>query len=92
MPTVWTVEIRLGERPDASPVRRQRVVAETEADALREALHQIESSPDGPELVADGQEEVFARAEVEAGSEHQSAAGDHHRGGFIGRDSGRRPD
>lgn len=78
MPTTWTVEIRLGERPEATPVRRITVRADTELEALQAAARQMQDQPDGVEMLVDGQEEVFARAEVETGGpEHQAHSGDH---------------
>lgn len=78
MPTTWTVEIRLGERPEATPVRRLKVRADTALEALQAAARQMQDQPCGSELLVDGQEEVFARAEMEAGApEHQEHSGDH---------------
>lgn len=79
MPTQWVVEVRLGERPDARPLRRLVVTAQTELDALRLAVRRAEAEAAGAEgqLEIDGQEEVFSREEVALGRvEHHAGEND----------------
>lgn len=79
MPTQWVIEVRLGERPDAHPLRRVVVTAESELDALRLAVRQAEAETAGAEgeLEIDGQEEVFSREEVALGRvEHHAGEDD----------------
>lgn len=79
MPTQWVVEVRLGERPDARPIRRVVLTAETELDALRLAVRQAETEGAGAEgqIENDGQEEVFSREEVALGRvEHHAGEND----------------
>ncbi|MDP1873354.1 hypothetical protein [Phenylobacterium sp.] len=76
MPTRWVIEVRLGERPEAQPLRRSVVEAEDEAQALRIVLAEAEADLAGARsrLGEDGQEEVFATSEASAGRT------EHHRG------------
>jgi hypothetical protein len=68
MTTTWVIEIRLGERPEAKPLRRAVVDAHSEAEALRLVLAQAEADEAGARAgLDDGQEEVFARAEAANG-------------------------
>ena len=79
MPTQWVVEVRLGERPDARPIRRVVITAETELDALRLAVRQAETEEAGAEgqIENDGQEEVFSHEEVALGRvEHHAGEND----------------
>lgn len=61
MTRTWRIHISAGE--DAAVVRDLAIEADSEADALRRLLRMI--APDD-ELLDSGQEEVFARHEVEA--------------------------
>lgn len=64
----WTIEIRLGDRPDAQALRRLKVEAIDMAAALEQALDHLQAEGEQPTpLAASGQEEVFAQAEVDAG-------------------------
>jgi hypothetical protein len=74
MPTHWVIEIRLGTRADATPLRRAVVEAEDEAAALRLVLAQaeLEVSAARAGLQDDGQEEVFSTAEASRQSEHHT--------------------
>ena len=79
MPTQWVIEVRLGERADARPLRRAVVTAATELDALRLVLAQAEdeAAPSRDEFEMDGQEEVFSHEEVALGRvEHHSGEDD----------------
>lgn len=78
MPTPWVIEVRLGTRPDAEPLRRAIVEAEDEAAALRLVLAQAEQDVSAARagLQDDGQEEVFSTAEASGRSEHH--AGEEH--------------
>lgn len=81
MTTTWVIEIRLGERPDARPLRRAVVDAHSEAEALRLVLAQAEADEGEARAgLDDGQEEVFAEAEAANGRT------EHH----TGEDEGRR--
>lgn len=52
------------------------MLAASEAAALRQVLEELERPAEDPELLIDGQEEVFARSELTAaGPEHLAAAG-----------------
>lgn len=66
MPTQWVIEVRLGERLDAAPLRRRVVEAVDEAEALRVVLAEAEAdlAEARAQLGDDGQEEVFANAEA----------------------------
>lgn len=74
MPTQWVIEVRLGTRPDAKPIRRAVVEAADEVEALGQVQDQakrdLARSQGG--LVDDGQEEVFAAAEARDGAEHHA--------------------
>lgn len=65
----WVIEIRLGQRPGAQPVRRCVVEATSEAAALRQVLALAEGEEAGhtADLLHAGQEEVFSRSEVREG-------------------------
>jgi hypothetical protein len=73
MTTHWRIEVRLGDASPNDPLRSVVVEADTEVDALRIVLAQAERDrDDASELLQDGQEEVFSRAEVIEGAvEHQ---------------------
>ncbi len=81
MNTRWLIETRLGDDPTSPPLRRRWIVARSEADALRlaaaEAKAEAAQAPD--QLLIDGQEEVFARAEFETAPEHHAGEGDAER-------------
>lgn len=74
MPTQWVIEVRLGTRADAAPLRRALVEAEDEAEALRLVLNQAERdiATARDKLQDDGQEEVFSTAEASGRSEHHA--------------------
>ncbi|MDO8902367.1 MAG: hypothetical protein Q7V15_13550 [Phenylobacterium sp.] len=76
MTTQWVIEVRLGLRPDAEPLRRRVIEAASEAEALRAVLAEAEAdlADAKADLDGDGQEEVFARAETAGGHS------EHHRG------------
>ncbi|MDP1618706.1 hypothetical protein [Phenylobacterium sp.] len=78
MATTWVIEIRLGERPDAAPLRRAVVDARSEAEALRLVLGQAEADEARTRAgLDDGQEEVFSQAEAAKGRpEHHSGEND----------------
>ena len=74
----WRVQVWLGEEgaPQAL-IRDERIVADTELEALALAHRRAAAASDGGEMLSDGQEEVFSRAEVDNGQvEHGSTAGD----------------
>ena len=72
MTTRWRIDVRLGDAPPQAPLRSVVVEADTEVDALRAVLAQAEHDRDAAaDLLQDGQEEVFSRAEVEGRTEHQ---------------------
>ncbi|MFN3352962.1 MAG: hypothetical protein ACK4Z5_05075 [Brevundimonas sp.] len=78
MPANWLIETRLGDHPEATPLRRRRVSAEDEAEALRIVAEEAQADVDraaADELLIDGQEEVFARAEFDTRPEHHVSAG-----------------
>ena len=71
----WVIEIRLGRRGDARPVRRCVIEAQGELEALKALIEQIEAAGDqvGGDLLVEGQEEVFSRSEVASGQiEHHA--------------------
>ncbi len=74
MPTQWVIEVRLGARADAAPIRRAIVEAEDEASALRLVLAQASEDVAlaRASLGDDGQEEVFSTAEAAGQSEHHA--------------------
>ncbi|MDB5455262.1 MAG: hypothetical protein JWP92_847 [Caulobacter sp.] len=74
MSTQWRVEVRLGTAADAKPILNVVIEAETEAEALRKAATIADHELDlASQLLQDGQEEVFSRAEVTDGAiEHQA--------------------
>lgn len=78
MPTQWVIEVRLGEREGAAPLRRAVVEAEDEAAALRLVLAQAQDdvAKAGAALGDDGQEEVFSTLEVERRPEHHAGEED----------------
>ena len=74
MTTKWTIAVKLGASPDLAPMHEITVEAPDAPTALRRvaAMVTVQEAADA-ELLIDGQEEVFSRAEVEAGlEEHQS--------------------
>jgi hypothetical protein len=70
--TRWLIETRLGDDPHTAPLRRRWIVAASEADALNLAAAEAagETGLLLDQLLIDGQEEVFARAEFETSPEH----------------------
>ena len=73
MTTTWVIEIRLGERPEARPLRRAVVDAHSEAEALRLVLAQAEADEGEARAgLDDGQEEVFSAAEAAGRSDHHA--------------------
>ncbi|MDO8411850.1 MAG: hypothetical protein Q7S93_17490 [Phenylobacterium sp.] len=80
MTTTWVIEIRLGERPGAKPLRRAVVEAHSEAEALRLVLAEAEADETQARAgLDDGQEEVFAQAEAANGHpEHHTGENEPH--------------
>ncbi len=74
MTTTWTIAVKLGASPEAAPIHEITVEAPDAPTALRRVAAQIavQEAADA-ELLIDGQEEVFSRAEVEAGLEEHQA-------------------
>ncbi|HEV7352162.1 MAG TPA: hypothetical protein VGN74_03430 [Brevundimonas sp.] len=75
MTTRWLIDVRLGVDPRSAPLRRRIVQAATEAEALRRLAEDVAcGSPHlaNDQLLIDGQEEVFARAEIEQRLEHHA--------------------
>ena len=74
MSTAWTIAVKLGASPDAAPIHEITVEAPDAPTALRRvaAMVAVQEASDA-ELLLDGQEEVFSRAEVEAGLEEHQA-------------------
>ncbi|OYX03711.1 MAG: hypothetical protein B7Z12_09265 [Caulobacter vibrioides] len=74
MATTWTIAVKLGASPEAAPIHQITVEAADAASALRRvaAMVAVQSAADA-DLLIDGQEEVFSRAEVEAGLEEHQA-------------------
>lgn len=71
----WVIEIRLGRRADARPVRRCVIEAPCELEALTALLQHVQAEGDEPggDLLIEGQEEVFSRSEVASGQiEHHA--------------------
>jgi hypothetical protein len=74
MTTTWTIAVKLGASPDLAPIHEITVEAPDAPTALRRvaAMITVQEAADA-ELLVDGQEEVFSRAEVEAGLEEHQA-------------------
>ena len=74
MPAQWVIEVRLGTRPDAAPIRRAVIEADDEAEALRLVLAQAQEDvvKARSALDDDGQEEVFSAAEAAGRSDHHA--------------------
>lgn len=74
MSTTWTIAVKIGASPDGAPIREVTVEAPTASLALRRVADMVavQEAADA-ELLQDGQEEVFSRAEVEAGLEEHQA-------------------
>jgi hypothetical protein len=74
MATTWTVTVNIGASPDGAPIHQITVEAPDAPSALRRvaAMVAVQHAADA-ELLVDGQEEVFSRAEVEAGLEEHQA-------------------
>lgn len=74
MTTTWTIAVKLGASPEGLPIHEITVEAPDASTALRRvaAMVAVEEAA-AADLLQDGQEEVFSRAEVEAGlGEHQA--------------------
>lgn len=78
MPTEWVIEVRLGTRADATPLRRAVVEADDEAQALRLVLAHAEQDVAKARATIgdDGQEEVFSDPESAGRPEHHSGEED----------------
>jgi hypothetical protein len=74
MTTTWTIAVKLGASPDSAPIHEITVEAPDAPTALRRVADMVavQNAADA-ELLIDGQEEVFSRAEVEAGLEEHQA-------------------
>ncbi|ADG08928.1 hypothetical protein B7G68_02130 [Caulobacter segnis] len=74
MTTTWTIAVKLGASPALAPMHEITVEAPDAPTALRRvaAMVAVQEAGDA-ELLIDGQEEVFSRAEVEAGLEEHQA-------------------
>jgi hypothetical protein len=74
MTTTWTIAVMIGASPDSAPIHEITVEAPDAPTALRRvaAMVAVQEASDA-ELLIDGQEEVFSRAEVEAGLEEHQA-------------------
>ncbi|PHY18855.1 hypothetical protein [Caulobacter sp. BP25] len=74
MTTTWTIAVKLGASPDLAPMYEITVEAPDAPTALRRvaAMVAVQEAADA-DLLIDGQEEVFSRAEVEAGLEEHQA-------------------
>jgi hypothetical protein len=74
MATTWTIAVKLGATPGGAPIHEITVEASDALSALRRvaAMVAVQNAADA-ELLIDGQEEVFSRAEVEAGLEEHQA-------------------
>lgn len=74
MTTTWTIAVKLGASPSLAPIHEITVEAPDAPTALRRVagLIAVQEASDA-ELLLDGQEEVFSRAEVEAGLEEHQA-------------------
>jgi hypothetical protein len=72
MTTTWTIAVKLGASPDLAPIHEITVEAPDAPAALRRVAAMVQEAADA-ELLVDGQEEVFSRAEVEAGLEEHQA-------------------
>lgn len=74
MTTTWTIAVKIGASPDSAPIHEITVEAPDAPTALRRvaAMVAVQEASDA-ELLLDGQEEVFSRAEVEAGLEEHQA-------------------
>ncbi|UAL10224.1 hypothetical protein [Caulobacter segnis] len=74
MTTTWTIAVMIGASPDSAPIHEITVEAPDAPSALRRvaAMVAVQEASDA-ELLIDGQEEVFSRAEVEAGLEEHQA-------------------
>ncbi|MBE7217542.1 MAG: hypothetical protein INR64_03635 [Caulobacteraceae bacterium] len=67
MPTVWRIDVRLGEGDDPPLVRSEAVEGDTEEAALRTLAARLAN--EGNPQVCDGQEEVSAAGEFGSGSQ-----------------------
>jgi hypothetical protein len=74
MSTTWTIAVRIGASPNGAPIHQVTVEAPDAPTALRRvaAMIAVEDAA-AADLLLDGQEEVFSRAEVETGLEEHQA-------------------
>ena len=74
MTTTWTIAVKIGASTGGAPIHEITVEAPDVPSALRRvaAMVAVQEASD-TELLIDGQEEVFSRAEVEAGLEEHQA-------------------
>jgi len=74
MTTTWTIAVKIGASTGSAPIHEITVEAPDVPTALRRvaAMVAVQAASDA-ELLLDGQEEVFSRAEVEAGLEEHQA-------------------
>ena len=74
MTTTWTIAVKIGASASSAPIHEITVEAPDVPTALRRvaAMVAVQEASD-VELLIDGQEEVFSRAEVEAGLEEHQA-------------------
>jgi hypothetical protein len=74
MATTWTIAVKIGASAAGAPIHELTLEADTASDALRQAAGLVAAQEAAAaELLVDGQEEVFSRAEVETGLvEHQA--------------------
>jgi hypothetical protein len=74
MTTTWTIAVKIGASSEGRPIHEITVEAPDAPTALRRvaAMVAVQEASD-VELLLDGQEEVFSRAEVEAGLEEHQA-------------------
>ena len=74
MATTWTIAVMIGASPDGAPVHQVTVEAPDAPTALRRVAAMIAvADAAASDLLLDGQEEVFSRAEVETGLEEHQA-------------------
>lgn len=74
MATTWTIAVKIGASPQGAPIHEITVEAPDVPSALRRvaAMVAVQEAAEA-DLLLDGQEEVFSRAEVEAGLEEHQA-------------------
>lgn len=74
MATTWTIAVKIGASAAGASIHELTLEADTAPGALRQAAAIIaDQEAADADLLVDGQEEVFSRAEVETGLvEHQA--------------------